>query len=121
MEKRRPRTFKDGIVDITQSDGKEQTFKIAGVRYRNEMLGVQRFYAAAAANKKIERVISIPFINGIEPEMIFTIRHDRHGNTGRYAVVQCQKIDSTAWPELKITLRAYDRVKTDWEETDYGI
>lgn len=114
------KTFNDGIVDIHSETKGEELLRYDGIRYANEVMGATRFYAAAAANIKINRVISIPCLKGIEPEMVFEITEDRQGVTGKYSAVEVQTITETAKPYLKIVLRAYAQGKTDWEE-DYGL
>lgn len=121
MNVKKPKTYPDGVVCITSSDSSGVYRQYDGVHYRNEVMGVKRFYAAAAANLRIDRVISIPFLEGIEPEMVFDITYDRHGTVGKYVADQVQLIEDTARPEYKITLRRYGRGKTRWEEPDYGI
>lgn len=121
LKQQKIKTFNDGIVNVTQADGSETVYTLDGLRYANEVMGVKRFFAAEAANVKIDRVISTPFIKELAPEMIFDIVADRHGCTGKYTAVEIQKIEDTARPYLKITLRLYERVKTRWEDIDYGI
>lgn len=115
------KTFSDGVVNVTQADGAEVVYSLNGLRYANEVMGVKRFFAAEAANVKIDRVISTPYIKELVPEMIFDIVADRHGNIGKYTAVEVQKIEDTARPHLKITLCLYERTKTRWEDVDYGI
>lgn len=120
QSKTKIKTFNDGIVNIYSETKGKELLRYDEIRYSNEVMGATRFYAAAAANIKLNRVISIPSLRGIEPEIVFEITEDKTGVTGKYSAVEVQTITDTARPYLKIILRAYAQGKTNWEE-DYGL
>lgn len=59
-------SFSDGVCNIySEDDEGNKTYKYKGLGFSNRVLGFKRFYAAAASQTDINKVIRIPQLKGI--------------------------------------------------------
>lgn len=59
--------FKDGKCNIyTLDEEGNKTYKYKNISFDNRVLGFKRVYAAQSVNSDINRVIRIPFVEGID-------------------------------------------------------
>ena len=93
--------FNGGSCNIYSTDeAGAQTLKYANIKFDKRSLGFKRFFAAAAVQTKIDRVILIPFINGIVGQDIVEII-----GVGKYSVELSQDIDDFNPPCIALTLQ----------------
>lgn len=80
--------YNGGVCNIYSIDEEGvHTLKLSGIRFEEKMLGFKRFFAAAADQTKIDRVIRIPNIIGIVAQDIVEIVE-----VGKFRVELSQKI-----------------------------
>ena len=109
-------TFNDGIVTVfsvedTAKPGYQpkETPKAKGVlRYEEQRLGIQRYYAGKQNQIDIQRVIRVPKVPGITSQDI-AVTED--GQKYRIDLIQAVK---DVWPAcLDLTLRRYEQGAED--------
>jgi hypothetical protein len=94
-------SFSDGVCDIyTVDDAGEKTDKYPALCFSNRVLGFKRYYAAAANQAQINRVIRVPQISGIEIHDTAEI-----SGVGKYDIDLVQYIYDTNPPCIDLTLR----------------
>ena len=94
-------SFSDGICDIYTEDEEEiKTYKYRNLYFSDRVLGFKRAYAAAAAQVKINAVIRIPKVPGIDNHDTVEIK-----DKGKYNIEMIQVINDTNPPSIDLTLR----------------
>jgi len=94
-------SFSDGICDIYTEDEEEiKTYKYRNLYFSDRVLGFKRAYAAAAAQVKINAVIRIPKVSGIDNHDTVEIQ-----DKGKYNIEMIQVINDTNPPSIDLTLR----------------
>ena len=66
-------SFSDGFVTVKKGETVIGTFA-----YGTESVGYKRYYAARAANVRINKVIHIPRFDGVEAQMTAVIDDDKY-------------------------------------------
>lgn len=94
-------SFNDGICDIyTIDDEEKRTNKYIGLNFSNKVLGFKRYWAAAANQMQINRVMKVPFVNGID-----TFDTVEVNGVGKYDIKAIQEIYDSNPPCLILTLK----------------
>lgn len=91
--------FNNGICDVYKFKSNTLIIPhINGLRFEYKTVGSERFYKAAEQNRRIEDVIRIPAVNGVEANMIVII------NEKQYTIVQAQRIKDSKPPCWQLSL-----------------
>lgn len=107
MRKQRFLPFNDGIVDIYTVENvaflgdavSEKLTKYNRYRYKNQTVGMSRYFEAMQNNVMVSLVILIPTIDGnISTQNVAVI------GGKQYVILQVQRIDDARPPHLKLTL-----------------
>lgn len=95
-------SFSDGKCDIyTEDDSGGKSNKYIGLGFSNYVLGVKRYWAAAANQVKINKVIRIPLLRDIDTFDTVEIK-----GMGKYEVKEIQEIYDTNPPCITLSLKA---------------
>lgn len=101
-------TFNSGILDICKvKDNKVIADVVKGIRYQNKTIGVTRYWNAQVASAKIDKLISIPLIRGVEYSHIILI------NREQYKINQIQPKEDTNPPTLLLSLEKQVMLRKD--------
>lgn len=101
-------TFNSGILNICEvKDNKIIADVVKGIRYQNKTIGVTRYWNAQVASAKIDKLVSIPWIKGIEYSHIALI------NKEQYKINQIQVKEDTNPPTLLISLEKQVMIRKD--------
>lgn len=92
-------TFIDGLVDIHNVAGNKIAEKVETLNFGNQVIGVQRNYAARSANVEINKLIRVPM------REYLTIKHNAVIGGTRYKIEQVQQIYDSNPPKTVLTLR----------------
>lgn len=93
--------YPDGQCNIYSiDDDGVNTPILTGLCFQERMMGYNRYYAAAAVQVKVDRVIRVPDIQGVSAHNYVDIL-----NEGRYEIEFIQKIFDSTPPNYDITLR----------------
>jgi len=94
-------SFNDGICDIyTVDDEGKRSNKYSGLNFSKKVLGYKRYWAAAASQMQINRVIKIPLVNGIDTFDTVEIEGE-----GKYDIKLMQEIYDSNPPCIILTLK----------------
>ena len=92
--------FKDGVCNIyTEDEDGERVYKYKNIYFNNKTLGFKRAYAAQAVNSDINRVITIPYIGGLDNHCCVEIGNDS------YTVDLVQEIYDSNPTSIDLTLK----------------
>lgn len=92
-------SFNDGICNIyTENENSEPIYKYKNLGFSNRVLGFKRYFEASANQIKIDRVIRIPFLNGIDNYDYVEI------NSIKYGVKMVQEIYDSNPISIDLTL-----------------
>ena len=103
-------SFNDGRAEIYDVQNvsapgdkpKEKLVLRVGLRFKNETMGLRRFFEAQQAKVDISRVISLPMYGAVSPQDIVIIREN--GKEKQYRITLKQDIYDTRPPSMKLTL-----------------
>lgn len=94
-------SFNDGVCDIYTVDEEEnKTNKYTGLGFSDSVLGFNRHFAAKAVQVKVNAVIKIPKVNGIDTHDTVDIK-----GLGKYDIEMVQNKFDTNPPSIDLTLR----------------
>lgn len=94
-------SFNDGICDIYSIDDEgNKTNKYTRLNFSNKVLGFNRYWAAAANQMQINRIIKIPLVNGIDTFDTVEIE-----GVGKYDIKATQEIYDSNPPCIILTLK----------------
>lgn len=99
--------YNDGLVTVyTQTDSAkpgyqpvEKLEKKAQLRYEERRMGIQRYYAAAQAQQRVERVLRIPRTGLVNSQDIAETEDGR-----RYRIELVQSVPDVYPPSMDLTL-----------------
>ena len=102
-----PPTFKDGKCEIYRlNEDDQRVVKWTNIGFDKRRIGYKRFFAAQAAQTDINRVIRIPYLNGIDAHDYVEIADD-----GIYEVIQSDEALEFTPSCLDLTLRQLEMHK----------
>lgn len=94
-------SFSDGVCDIYYEDNEgNKEYKYNSLGFTNRVLGYNRYFTAKANQVKVNAVIRIPKVYGIDTHDEIEIR-----GVGRYSVELIQEIFESNPPCLDLTLK----------------
>lgn len=94
-------SFSDGVCDIYYEDNEgNKEYKYNSLGFTNRVLGYNRYFTAKANQVKVNAVIRIPKVNGIDTHDEIEIR-----GVGRYSIELIQEIFESNPPCLDLTLK----------------
>jgi len=94
-------SFNDGVCDIYYEDEEEnKIYKYKTLGFTKRVLGFNRFFVAKANQVRVNSVIRIPKIQGINNHDNVEIR-----GLGRYSIELIQEINDVNPPSLDLTLK----------------
>lgn len=96
--------FNDGIAEIYNVTADDKLKKVkSGLRFGNENIGISRFYAARAADTRVDRVIHILRQQDIEPHQVVVIESEQ------YDIDKADHINDTLPPITKLSLIKFEK------------
>lgn len=101
LKNRRFETFNDGKLDVCEASGRilKET-KLPGVHFGNKTVGERRFWDAQVLGSVISKMVSVPYMGGIERDDIVLIE-------GRqYRIAQTQEKFDASPPCLYLSLES---------------
>lgn len=94
-------SFSDGVCDVyTLDEDGARADKYTGLGYEERVMGYKRHFAAAAAQVRVDAVIRVPLVPGIDPRDTVALR-----SGGCFEVELVQTIRDCNPPALDLTLR----------------
>lgn len=94
-------SFSDGVCDIYSVDEEgNKTYKYNNLAFSKRILGYKRVFAASSSQVKIDRVIRIPKVPGINNHDILKIK-----GVGEYDIEIIQEINESNPSSIDLTLR----------------
>lgn len=94
-------SFSDGICDIYSEDNEgDIEYKYTSLGFTNRVLGYNRYFTASANQVKVNAVIRIPKVYGIDNHDILEIV-----GLGKYSIELIQEIFESNPPCLDLTLK----------------
>lgn len=94
-------SFSDGVCDIYYEDNEgNKEYKYISLGFSNRVLGYNRYFTARANQVKVNAVIRIPKVSGIDTHDEVEIR-----GVGKYSIELIQEIFETNPPCLDLTLK----------------
>lgn len=94
-------SFADGICNIYNEDEEgKKTYKYKSIGFTNKVLGYNRHYAAKAVQVKVNAVIKIPKVSGVDIHDTLEIL-----GLGKYDIELIQNIFESNPPSMDLTLR----------------
>lgn len=105
-------TFNDGELTICEVKNRNiVATKAEGVRFGNQTVGINRFWKAKVASSTVDRLVSIPIMQGVTTQNVCIIRGEQ------YKILQIQEKFDQSPPCLFLTL---ERIQTAYKDVREG-
>lgn len=100
MKNRQFETFNDGELTVCETSERNISgIRFSHIRYGNKTVGVGRFFRAKIASEQIDRLVAVPFIQGIRQKDLILL------GDKQYSIVQIQDKFDTKPPSRYLSLK----------------